>query len=143
LTEGPLQDVAPEAKVALELPIAPMTLDQLQAFVRAEGVDYAVVSSVDGSTWLTAGDEALLPYRGLVQAYFPGPESMRSLSSHLEGQILPTLVGQGELLLVVCKPAATVIAGFFVRTDSDLLSRIDWAEKVNADFSRLIEASGG
>jgi hypothetical protein len=113
-----------------------------QEVMAEHDVLYAVIASPDGSKWEEHGDRGKLPYQGIVDSYFPGPEGMKALGEFLEGQVLPKTPMQGEVMCVICKPSDEIIVGCFVTGAGDVFSRIGRGRAICASVEMVFRREG-
>lgn len=112
-------------------------MDELEKIIADNDVLYAVVTDVEGTRWKEYGSRKRVPYQGIINGYFPGPEGMRSLAQFLEGQILPKTISQGHVVLMISKPTDKDIVGLFFTETGDTAAKMRRGRELNA---KVIEA---
>ena len=113
-------------------------MNNFENMLQEQDVRYCVVLSTDGRSWREFGDRTALPYKGLADSYFPGPQIAGELNSDLEESILPQIVSQGDLTCFLMKPKPDLIVGAFVIDQGDIHTLVARSKTLDALVSKAL-----
>ena len=112
----------------------------LESVLSRNGVIYAVLASPEGVITYEFGDSALLPYSGLLDQDFGGSERVVALLRSLEGQFLPQVASQGNLVCMQTLLPSGGVVGAFALESGDAVATQLWAEQLESElFAAVLE----
>ncbi|SFA79917.1 hypothetical protein [Clostridium frigidicarnis] len=95
---------------------------------------YCLVINLDNNSIKTFGNKDDLAYDGLLKTHFYDIDTIYNLNSFLEGQQLPKLFKQGEVLCIICKPKSNIIVGLLYHEKRDFIQYYKVAKEINEEI---------
>ena len=76
------------------------------------------------------GNKEIISPNGLIDMA-DNEEYLRNLVNSLDGQILPTHWGQGDVEMLVCNPKREIVVLFFYYAEDDVLAEYEKGERID------------
>ena len=108
--------------------------ETFREFLCRHGVAWAFASFSPFEEKQVFGDAKLLESDDIVSHYF---ENICRLDQFLDGQILPNMVQQGNVVGIICRPTETVIVGLLYHDSRDVVQQYRHGKKLDEELRAL------
>ncbi len=114
-----------------------MTEQKLFGLMDSFAIKVMAIASVAKRSVRLLGNEQALPANSLLSRLFGDPDAIAALEHSLEGQIMPRIWSQGDVVCVVCRPHPDVIVGLISDEPRDPVETYRWSKALDQQVARL------
>lgn len=111
----------------------------MDEFIKRHGFEYAIIVKDGGNSVTEYGDKKKLHHDGIIEKYFL--ENPAGIFGFLEGQILPKMVSQDDVVVLITQIDGAVI-GLATHRYDDIVSRYKWSNEVNESLKEFLTERG-
>ena len=108
----------------------------VKGIMQKEDIIYCVIINCEKWEKKHIGNKEIISPKGLIDMA-DNEEYLRNLVNSLDGQILPTHWGQGDVEMLVCNPKREIVVLFFYYAEDDVLAEYEKGERIDKMLKKI------